>query len=92
MGVQRIIANAPGVCFSGNLWFDQTTSLNTQDQVPSSNLETQARGSVSVTILTVDGQEYQLRREYHTIPTEYGPQPYIDPLHLSLPEESHAGK
>ena len=86
--VQRIIANALGVCFSGGLWFDQTTSLDTQDQVPSSNLETQTTGSVSVTILTVDDQEYQLRREYHTIPTEYGPQRFVDPLHLSLPEES----
>lgn len=86
--VQRIITNALGVCFSGSLWFDLTTKLNTQDRVPSPNLETQATGSVSVTIRTVDDQEYRLRREYHTIPTEYGSQRYVDPLHLSLPEES----
>lgn len=88
--IQRIITNALGVCFSGDLWFNQTTSLNTQDRVASSNLKTQATSSVSVTILTVDDQEYRLRREYHTVPTEYGTQRYVDPLHLSLPEESRA--
>ena len=88
--IQRNIANALRVCFSGSSWFDLTTKLNTQDWLPSSNLETKATGSVSVTICNVNDQEYQLRREYHTLPTEYGSQRYVDPLHLSLPGESRA--